>query len=169
MTPVGSETAWIKQASKIISQEVNPVRAGTGVFLLSVKEVRGKKRLQIWLGKRKGAHGAGEWALPGGKPELYEDLQVAGAREVLEETGCKVNGIMEPLTWTNDIYKSHDLHYVTLYFVAMNYTGTPRVVERNKCSGWKQFDAAKLPKPTMAGLREAVGVLLRRYNHLLDA
>lgn len=137
----------------------NPVRAGTGIFLLRMQP--GK----IWLGRRKGAHGTGEWALPGGKPELYENIEASAAREVLEETGCIVNpDHLVKLTWTNDIYRDFALHYVTFYYVATSWTGTPRVMEPNKCEEWREFDIHDLPEPIMQGLRDAVKVLASRYD-----
>ena len=53
---------------------------GVGVFVYNMD---GK----ILLGKRKGAHGAGEWSLPGGHLEFNESFERCCEREVMEETG----------------------------------------------------------------------------------
>lgn len=44
----------------------------------------------VLVGRRKGSHGAGLWALPGGWLEWGEPLDAAGARELAEETGICV-------------------------------------------------------------------------------
>jgi hypothetical protein len=47
----------------------------------------------ILLGKRKGAHGAGEYASPGGHLEHLERFATCAAREVREETGIEIGPI----------------------------------------------------------------------------
>ncbi len=45
----------------------------------------------VLVGRRKGSHGAGLWALPGGWLEWGEPIDAAGARELAEETGICVS------------------------------------------------------------------------------
>jgi 8-oxo-dGTP diphosphatase len=61
---------------------VNRPQVGIGVFL-----VKGGK---ILLGRRKGAHGEGEYALPGGHLELGETFEECALRELAEEAGPKI-------------------------------------------------------------------------------
>ena len=66
-------------------------RVGVGALLL--------KKGRVLLGKRNPnpekadseLHGEGTWTLPGGSMEFGEDFRDAVYREVLEETGIKVN------------------------------------------------------------------------------
>ncbi|KAE8146617.1 NUDIX hydrolase domain-like protein [Aspergillus avenaceus] len=109
---------------------MNP-RVGVGVFILNNKG-------QFVLGQRKGSHGAGTWALPGGHLEFGESFETCAAREVLEETGLEVRDI-HFLTATNDIMKDEEKHYVTV-FVGCTVVGDdaqPKLLEPHKCEQWK--------------------------------
>jgi 8-oxo-dGTP diphosphatase len=63
-------------------------RVGVGVMI-----VRGGK---VLIGQRKGSHGAGQHALPGGKLEWKETWEECARREILEETGIELTG---PVTY----------------------------------------------------------------------
>ncbi|KAJ1025995.1 hypothetical protein NDA18_003655 [Ustilago nuda] len=60
-------------------------RVGVAVFVINEKG-------HVLVGKRKGSHGAGTLALPGGHLELHESFQDCAARQVYQETGL----ILEP-------------------------------------------------------------------------
>ena len=53
-------------------------RVGVGVVLLT-------ENRELLVGRRKGSHGAGQWALPGGALEWREDSFDCATREVFEE------------------------------------------------------------------------------------
>ena len=96
------------------------------------------------LGKRKGSHGAGHWAHPGGHLEFGETIQACVQRELAEETG------LVPLSqthgpWTNDIMETK--HYVTLWVFVHRFQGTPQLLEPHKCEGWEWFAWNNLPRP----------------------
>ena len=100
---------------------------------------------KLLLGKRKGAHGAGHWACPGGHLEFGESIEACAAREVLEETGLLIRNIQR-VTFTNDIFMDEGRHYVTLFMTA-NADGAPRVLEPEKCEQWNWFGWDELPAP----------------------
>jgi 8-oxo-dGTP diphosphatase len=119
-------------------------RVGVGVFV--VREGR------FLLGKRKGAHGAGEWALPGGHLEFGESVEACARREVQEETGLVVTQV-RPGPWSSDLFAEVDRHYVTLFVIAGSPAGEPELREPDKCEGWEWFRWPELPAPLFAPLR----------------
>jgi len=95
------------------------------------------------LGKRKGSHGAGKHALPGGHLELGESWIDCAVREVHEETNLNLNlnlGAKNPrlVTVTNDIMKSEGKHYITLFVIAKAVDpSTLKNMEPEKCEKWE--------------------------------
>ena len=87
-------------------------RVGVGVFIFD--RTRGARFL---IGKRKGSHGAGTWALPGGHLEHGESFEQCAMREVEEETGIRLE---QPrfLTATNTVFAESGKHYVTIFMIA---------------------------------------------------
>jgi ADP-ribose pyrophosphatase YjhB (NUDIX family) len=76
-----------------------------------------RKDGKVFLGKRKGSHGAGTWSARGGHLEMNESWQECAKREVLEETGLEI-GNVRFMTATNDIFLTDAKHYITLAMVA---------------------------------------------------
>ncbi|KAF1990210.1 7,8-dihydro-8-oxoguanine triphosphatase NUDT15 [Aulographum hederae CBS 113979] len=91
------------------------------------------------IGKRKGSHGAGTYALPGGHLEHGESFSACAAREAMEETGLAIDKIRF-LTATNDVMEGEGgaKHYVTIFMGAVmrGEMKEPELLEPNKCEGW---------------------------------
>lgn len=107
----------------------NP-RVGVGAFVLNDKG-------QFIIGQRKGSHGSGTWALPGGHLEFGETFEVCAARETLEETGLETSDVRF-FTATNNIMTDDDAHYVTIFMTA-KISGDktePELLEPEKCEKW---------------------------------
>lgn len=121
-------------------------RPAIGVAVIVIKN--GK----VLLGKRKGAHGSGTWAFPGGHLEFNESIEDCAKREVLEETGLSVKHIRFA-TLTNDLFYHSNKHYVTLFVVCDHENGTPRVKEPDKCEKWDWFYWHDFPKPIFLSLK----------------
>lgn len=66
------------------------MRPRVGISVLVVRPWGPRSYGKLLLGKRKGSHGAGEYATPGGHLEHLESFQTCAAREVLEETGLEI-------------------------------------------------------------------------------
>jgi len=126
-----------------MSETITP-KVGVGTFLVRFR----KGKLQILLGKRIGDHGGGEWSLPGGHVELFENPIDAAARETLEETGLVIDSIQmfREYPYTNRVWEESGKHYITLYFVGRIRKGELENREPHKCEGWKWFDYDDLPE-----------------------
>ncbi|GKZ33001.1 nudix hydrolase 15, mitochondrial [Aspergillus brasiliensis] len=106
-------------------------RVGVAVFIFNGHN-------EFIIGQRKGSHGAGTWALPGGHLELNESFETCAVREILEETDLKVQDVRF-LTVTNDIMKAEGKHYITVVMGCKlcDVDAQPKLMEPNKCSGWE--------------------------------
>lgn len=131
----------------------NPAnRPLVGISVLVMKDDK------LLLGKRKGAHGAGSYAAPGGHLEHLESFQACAEREVLEETGLVI-GPLQFLRVLNSI--AYDpKHYVDLAFVAHWEAGEPVVREPDKVERWDWYDFNSIPTPLFAMLPSAVAMLI---------
>ncbi len=89
-------------------------------------------------------HGEGSWTMPGGKLDFGEKLKDAAYREVLEETGLKVDKEeLKNISVTDDILE--DAHFVTIGFLCEKFEGEPKVMEPDEIVEWKWFDFNNLP------------------------
>ena len=112
---------------------------------------------KLLLGKRKGSHGAGEYAAPGGHLEHLESFQDCASREVLEETGI----VIGPLRFLRVLNSTHyaPKHYVDLAFVASWQAGEPEVREPDKVESWDWYAIDDVPSPLFAMLQSAIEIL----------
>ena len=112
-------------------------KVGVGVIVV--------KGTQVLLGKRRGSHGAGTWAFPGGHLEFGESIEECAARELWEETGLRALSIQKS-SWTNDLIDATK-HYVTLFMIVDRFEGTIEVKEPEKCETWEWHPWERLPEP----------------------
>ncbi|TMW57972.1 hypothetical protein Poli38472_013446 [Pythium oligandrum] len=110
------------------------VRVGVGVILTS-KQHPGC----VLIGQRKGSHGAGKFALPGGHLEMYESWAQCAVREIKEETDLDLDEHELKFAYvTNDPMEDEGKHYITIFMQASVSEGqVPRNMEPNKCEGWE--------------------------------
>lgn len=113
------------------------IKVGVGVMVL--------KDGKVLLGRRKGSHGEGEYAFPGGHMEYMESFAETAKREVKEETGLEVENIR--FVCLVNLKKYAPKHYVHIGLVADWEDGQPKVMEPNKSDGWDWYDLDKLPTP----------------------
>ena len=124
------------------------VRVGTAVVIAKIDKNGNAK---ILLGERCGELRPGVFALPGGKPDKWEQPEHAAIREIKEETDIQIASARK-FTWINNPMQEHDMHYITLVFIATEFTGEPKNMELTKCKGWKWYGKDELPYPLWPGL-----------------
>lgn len=116
----------------------NHPRVGVGVIV-----VRDHK---VLLGKRKNAHGEGDWNFPGGHLEFGEEVIDCAVRETKEETGLDLeNARIGP--FTNDLFTQENKHYITIFVIGYSTQGEPQMLEPDKCESWQWFAWDNLPRP----------------------
>lgn len=129
--------------NRAIHDHTPPPRVGVGVLV--VRDGR------VLLGERRGAHGAGSWALPGGHLEHGETVEACALRELAEETGLTGGGLSRG-PWVSDVFAAEGLHYVTLFIVVRDPLGDVVLCEPTKCAQWAWFPWDAFPAPLFAPL-----------------
>ena len=127
-------------------------QVGMGVLVM--------RRGRVLLGRRRGSHGEGYYAAPGGHIEFGESFEQAACREVLEETGMEIADL-RLLSVGNYIFKREDggRHYIDVDFVCEAPVGEPQLMEPEKCDGWDWYDLDDLPEPLFVVTRRMIGSL----------
>lgn len=103
------------------------------------------KNGKVLLSKRKGSHGMGEYAFPGGHLEFGESILDCARREVFEETGIKIKKIRFNRIANVTSYK--EKHYVDISLICEYASGTVTVMEPDKAEFWDWYELDSLPKP----------------------
>jgi len=117
--------------------EENRPRVGVGVMVM--------KGGKVLLGERKGSHGEGEFAFPGGHLEYLESFEDCARREIKEETGIEIQNIK--FLFLANVTKYAPKHYAHIGLTADYKSGEPEVLEPRKCESWDWYDFNKLPSP----------------------
>ncbi len=118
------------------------VRAGVGIMLLIENKVLLGKRHDDPEKASSELHGEGTWTFPGGKADFGLTLVENVNKELMEETGIKVNSL-KLLSITDEIVP--DAHFTTIGFLCTDFEGEARVLEPDEITQWKWFDLSELP------------------------
>ncbi len=113
--------------------------------------LRGNK---ILLGKRRGSHGEGEFAFPGGHLEYMESIEDCTRRETKEECGIEIKNIK--FQFVANVRKYAPKHYVHVGLTADWKKGEASVLEPKKSELWDWYSMKKLPKPLFEFCRLAI-------------
>jgi len=119
-------------------------RVGFGVMILKDNKVLLGKRHDDPIKADSALHGEGTWTMPGGKFHFGQSFEDEAYREVLEETGLKVDkDKLKLISLTNDVVE--DAHFVTIGFFCQDFQGEPKVMEPDEITEWQWFSFDKLP------------------------
>jgi 8-oxo-dGTP diphosphatase len=125
------------------------VRAGVGVMILKDNKVLLGKRHDDPQKADSALHGEGTWTMPGGKIDFGETFEEAATREVMEETGIKINqDKLKFISITNDRVSDArgKAHFVTVGFLHKTAEDEPKVMEPEEITEWRWFGLDKLPE-----------------------
>lgn len=116
-------------------------RVGVGVLVV-------RRDGKVLIGQRRGSHGAGQYALPGGKLEWKETWEACARREIKEETGIELTG---PVTYayTCEAVIDENNHWITVFMRAEVGDDVEAVnTEPDKCEGWHWMEwGDSVPSP----------------------
>lgn len=100
---------------------------------------------RVLLAKRKGSHGEGEYAFPGGHLEYGESFEECARREIREETGIEIKSIQ--FQFLANVKKYSEKHYVHIGLIADWKSGEPKVLEPQRSESWGWYPLENLPHP----------------------
>ena len=106
----------------------------------------------VLLIKRKGSHGEGTWAVPGGHLEFGESPEECARREAKEEVNVDVTDVRFRAI-TNDVFEAEGKHYITIWMQGTLKSGEPIINAVNEVAevGW--FSWIALPQPLFLPLK----------------
>ena len=93
---------------------------------------------RIVVGRRRGSHGLGQLALPGGALEWKESIAQCASRETMEETGLDIapEAWIAPFAMCESVIDENN-HWLTVLALAdVAADCEPANVEPHKCEGW---------------------------------
>ena len=125
-------------------------KVGVGVMIL--------KDGKVLLGKRKGSHGEGEYAFPGGHLEYMESFECCAKREIVEECNIEIENIR--FQFLANVKKYAPLHYVHIGIIADWKNGESKLLEPEKSESWDWYNLDNLPHP----LFEMCGLAMESYR-----
>lgn len=130
-------------------------RVGIGVMIFQ----EGK----LLLARRKGSHGAGDYAFPGGHLEYGESFETCARREVREECGIEIEQVS--FLFLANILDYMPKHYVHITLTAQWASGEPVVREPDKSESWGWYDPLNLPEPLFKPCQLSVKSYFSHQNY----
>lgn len=110
---------------------------------------------KVLMLRRLKAPEAGSWSIAGGKVDPMEPAAEAARREAEEETGLSI-GSVEFLTVVEGILSDDNQHWLSMIYVARDFSGDARLTEPDKLSDIGWFDPKDPPKPLSVFAEQAL-------------
>ncbi len=129
---------------KSMTEEKKKVGGGIGVVLFRDGKFLFGKRHDDLIKADSALRGEGTWCIPGGKLDFRESFEEGAKREVLEETGIKINKI-EVICVSNE--ENQYAHFITVGLFSDDFDGDPQVLEPDEITKWEWFSPDNLPSP----------------------
>lgn len=123
-------------------------RPQVGVSLLVVDET--EHGIYVLLGKRLGSLGKGQWRTPGGHQENGESYEETALRELREECGSGLEAGRPRFLCVTNLMTYLPKHYTDIGMIIRYRSGSPELMEPEKCDGWQWFRIDSLPVPRFA-------------------
>ncbi|MDO8626932.1 MAG: NUDIX domain-containing protein [Candidatus Diapherotrites archaeon] len=100
-----------------------------------------EERLLLTKRSQNSGNEKGVWEFPGGKVHFGETLEQAIKREAFEELGVGIE-ILKVLGCFDHIIPEEKQHWVANSFLCKIVSGTPKIMEPEKCDGlkWQKID-----------------------------
>ncbi len=133
----------------------NKPKVGVGVMIF--------KDGKVLLGKRKGSHGQGEYAFPGGHLEYMESFADCAKREVAEECGIGIKNIK--FQFLANLTEYAPKHYVHIGLIADWANREPKILEPEKSESWNWYKLDKLPQPLFRACELAINSLKTKTQY----
>lgn len=129
------------------------------VFLILTRENKGKTEILLQERYNTGYMDGKYDTACSGHLEPNESLSMALVREAKEEINLDIDE--EDLEFVSLIHPYKE-GYVNVFFTTKKYSGTPRIMEPDKCSNLQWFDIDNLPHNTIDRIRNVIENMKKR-------
>ncbi len=95
--------------------------------------------------------------------EFGETLEDCVRREIREELNVELDEV-DFLSYTDHILTNEKQHWIAFNFMAKIKSGTPKIMEPEKCDGLKWFKFDEVPEKLAMPTRESLPLMIKKYQ-----
>jgi 8-oxo-dGTP diphosphatase len=106
------------------------------------------KKVLLVKRSKNDSHRAGEWEFPGGELEASESLSLGLKREILEETGIKIE-IGLPVYISDLVLKDKGIRYVLVYILCKTIDTNPKIILSPEHTDYKWINIGSVKKENL--------------------